>query len=899
MSVRNLEYLFNAKSIAVIGASDRPHSVGATVFRNLIGGTFTGPIWPINSRRATVAGRRAFPSVGALPTPAELAVICTPAATVPQLVAELGAAGTKAAVVLTAGLSGVMTGDGRNLTDAMLAAARPHLLRVLGPNCFGMLVPGIGLNASFAHTDANVGDIAFVAQSGALMAAMLDWAKTHGIGFSRFISLGDAADVDCGDVLDYLASDPHTRAILLYLESVTAARKFMSAARAAARNKPVIAIKAGRVAEASKAAASHTGALAGADDVYDAAIRRAGMLRVATTLDLFDALEMLKHAKPLRGNRLAIITNGGGPGVMATDALIASNGKLAQLSDATIASLNAVLPTTWSHGNPVDIIGDAPPERYVAALKVLLDATEVDALLFIHAPTAIVASTEIADACAPVIRASPRNVLACWMGGDGVKAADAIFHSSGIPTYSTPEEAVRAFLQLTDYRRNQESLMQTPASVAEHFEPATVTARRTILDAIASGRSMLTEPEAKSVLTAYAIPVVETRVASNAANAVQAAIDLGFPVALKILSPDISHKSDVGGVMLNLQTADEVRSATEAMQSRCAKLRPDALLSGFTVQQMIMRGGAHELIVGCTTDAVFGPVILFGQGGTAVEAVADKAVALPPLNVPLARDLVAQTRIAKLLAGYRDCPPADVDAIHLTLIKISQLIADMPEIVELDINPLLADQHGVIALDARIQVQRTHSVGTQRFAIRPYPKELEDWIMFGGRRVLVRPIRPEDEPQHAAFLAQVKPEDMRLRFFHAVRELPHSALARFTQIDYDREMAFIAVGTTESGQPETLGVGRAIADPDNTCAEFAVLVRSELKGAGLGRALLERIIHYCRSRGTRELFGEVLPENRRMLGLATALGFRADASDNDCVRVSLKLASDPSELTLG
>ena len=411
------------------------------------------------------------------------------------------------------------------------------------------------MNASFASTDANVGDIAFVAQSGALMAAMLDWSKTHGIGFSHFISLGDAADVDCGDVLDYLATEPRTRAILLYLESVTAARKFMSAARATARSKPVIALKAGRVAEGAKAAASHTGALAGADDVYDAAIRRAGMLRVATTLDLFDALETLKHAKPLGGNRLAIMTNGGGPGVMATDALIASKGNLAQLSDATIAGLSAMLPTTWSHGNPVDIIGDAPPERYVRALKMLLDAPEVDALLFIHAPTAIVASTEIAEACVPSIRASPRNVLACWMGGDGVKAADGIFHSAGIPTYSTPEEAVRAFLQLTDYRRNQESLMQTPASVAEDFEPDTVTARRTILNAIASSKSTLTEPEAKSVLAAYGIPVVETRIASNAANAEQSAIDLGFPVALKVLSPDISHKSDVGGVMLNLQTA--------------------------------------------------------------------------------------------------------------------------------------------------------------------------------------------------------------------------------------------------------------------------------------------------------------------------------------------------------
>ena len=894
MSVRNLEHLFCPNSVAVIGASDRPHSVGATVIRNLMAGAFKGPVWPVNRRRSTVAGLRAFPSVAALPASPDLAVICTPAATVPSLVTELGAVGIKATVVLSAGLSGARATDGRNLTDAMLAAARPNLLRVLGPNCFGLLVPGIGLNASFASTDANVGDIAFVAQSGALMAAMLDWAKTHGIGFSHFISLGDAADVDCGDVLDYLATEPRTRAILLYLESVTAARKFMSAARAAARNKPIIALKAGRVAEGAKAAASHTGALAGADDVYDAAIRRAGMLRVATTLELFDALEVLKHAKPLCGNRLAIMTNGGGPGVMATDALIASKGNLAHLSDATIAGLSAMLPTTWSHGNPVDIVGDAPPERYVRALKMLLDAPEVDALLFIHAPTAIVASTEIAEACVPLIRASPRNVLACWMGGDGVKAADGIFHAAGIPTYSTPEEAVRAFLQLTDYRRNQESLMQTPASVAEDFEPDTVTARRTILNAIASSKSTLTEPEAKSVLAAYGIPVVETRVASNAANAEQAAIDLGFPVALKVLSPDISHKSDVGGVMLNLQTADEVRSAAEAIKSRCVRLRPDARLTGFTVQQMVKRGGAHELIVGCATDAIFGPVILFGQGGTAVEAVADKAVALPPLNVPLARDLVGQTRIAKLLAGYRDCPPADLDAIHLTLIKISQLIADIAEIIELDINPLLADQHGVIALDARIQVQRTRSVGTQRFAIRPYPKELEDWIMFGGRRVMVRAIRPEDEPKYAAFLAQVNPDDMHLRFFHAVRELPHSQLARFTQIDYDREMAFIAVGTNESGLSEMLGVARAFADPDNACAEFAVLVRSDLQGAGLGRALLEKIIYYCRSRGTRELFGEVLAENRRMLELAAALGFHVDASDNGSLRVSLRLANDPS-----
>ncbi len=893
MSIRNLEHLFRPRSVAVIGASDRPYSVGATVMRNLIGGTFAGPVWPVNKRRPTVAGRPAFSTIAALPAAPELAVICTPAATVPQLIAELGEVGTKAAVVLTAGLSSAKAADGRSLAAAMFEAARPHLLRVLGPNCVGLLIPGIGLNASFAHTDAGAGSIAFVAQSGALMTAMLDWAKTHGIGFSHFISLGDAADVDFGDVLDYLASDRDTRAILLYIESVSAARKFMSAARAASRNKPVIVVKAGRFAEGARAAASHTGALAGVDDVYDAAIRRAGMLRVATTLELFDAAELLKHAKPLLGERLAILTNGGGPGVMATDALIASKGSLAQLSAATLAALGSVLPPTWSHGNPVDIIGDAPPERYVAALEVLLDAPEVDALLFIHAPTAIVASDQVAQACAPLIRTSPRNVLASWVGGDGVKKADAIFHEAGIPTYGTPEEAVHSFMQLADYRRNQESLMQTPPSVAEEFTADAETARRVILDAIASDHPLLTEPQAKQVLAAYGVPVVETLIASDATGAARAATELGFPVALKILSPDISHKSDVGGVMLNLQTNDEVRNAAEAMRARCAELRPDARLSGFTVQKMVKRGGAHELIVGCTTDPIFGPVILFGQGGTAVEAVADKAVALPPLNVPLARELIARTRVAKLLAGYRDRPPADLDAICLALIKVSQLIADIPEVAELDINPLLADEHGVIALDARIRVERSRCVGTQRFAIRPYPKELEERIDFDGRSVLLRPIRPEDEPEHARFLAATDPEDLHSRFFSVVRAFAHLQLARFTQIDYDREMAFIAVARSDDGRDETLGVARAVADPDGASAEFAILLRSDMKGRGFGALLMNKLIRYSREKGIGELVGEVLKENHRMLALARHLGFESlSSADPSTAQVRLALNTE-------
>jgi len=891
VTVRNLEFLFRPRSIAVIGASDRPRSVGATVMRNVLDAGFEGPVWPVNPKYTAVAECAAYGRVADLPSAPDLAVICTPPATVPGLIAELGARGTRAAVVLTAGLGRERIADGRTLSAAMLDAARPYLLRVLGPNCVGLLVPGIKLNASFAHAQAQPGRIAFVAQSGALTTSMLDWARSSGVGFSHFISLGDSADVDFGDVLDYLGSDPDTRAILLYIESIKSARKFMSAARAAARNKPVIAVKAGRVSEGAKAAASHTGALAGADDVYEAALARAGILRVATTLELFDAAQTLARAKPLNGDRLAILTNGGGPGVMATDALIAGGGRLARISDGSMQELDRVLPAAWSHGNPVDIIGDAPVERYIGALKVLLDDPGSDALLFIHSPTAIVASEEIARACVPLIAHSRRNVFACWLGGDGMKPASAIFAASGVPIYATPEDAIRGFLQLANYRHRQELLMQTPPSVAEEFAPDTASARRVIDGVLAERRDLLTEPEAKEVLAAYGIPVVRTRIALDAEEAVVIAEQLGFPLALKILSPDISHKSDVGGVMLNLESSREVRVAAEAMLKRCAELRPGARMTGFTVQQMVRRGNAHEVIVGVATDPVFGPVILFGQGGTAVEVIGDKAVALPPLNMALARDLVGSTRITRLLAGYRDRPAAALDAIYLALVKISQLIADIPQIVELDINPLLANEKGVLALDARIRVLPATAPGTSRFAIRPYPAELEERIEFGGRRVLVRPIRPEDEPQHREFLDRVAPEDIQLRFFNVKRVFVHSELARFAQIDYDREMAFIATSDGAAGRRETLGVVRAISDPDGTLAEFAILVRSDLKGMGLGTLLLRKIVAYGRGRGIGRLTGEVLECNARMLALARDLGFAVRRGDSPATcRVTLDLA---------
>jgi acetyltransferase len=886
MTIRHFEHLFKPRSIAIFGASDRPGSVGATVTRNLLEGGFAGPIYPVNARHEEVAGRRAFPDVASLPEAPDLAVIATPPATVPGIIAALGARGTRGAVVLTAGMNAPAPGGG-SLSQAMRDAARPYLLRIVGPNCVGLLVPGLGINASFAHVGALPGNLAFVSQSGGLTTAVLDFARSRAIGFSHFVSLGDAADVDFGDMLDYLASDAATRAILLYIEAVRDARKFMSAARAASRNKPVIVVKAGRAAEGARAAASHTGALAGSDAVYDAAIRRAGMLRVDTVLQLFDAVETLGRAKPAVGDRLAIMTNGGGPGVMATDALVASGGKLAALSTETTAKLDRLLPPTWSHGDPVDIIGDAPVGRYAGTLATLIDTADADAVLFMHVPTAVVPAVDIAQACAPL--AARGRVFSCWLGGNGLDDARRVFESAGIPTYVTPEQAVAGFMQTVNYRRNQEALMQTPPSLPA-FSADLAAARSVIADVLAQGRTMLSEPEAKRVLAAFGIPVVRTAVARSVDEAVQRALEIGFPVALKIISRQVTHKSDVGGVALNLADAAQVKAAAEAMQTRLAERVPGATLEGFSVQEMVLRPAALETIVGATLDAVFGPVILFGQGGVAVEVVGDRAVALPPLNLALAEDLVGRTRIARLLRGYRDRPPANLQALYLTLTQVAQLVADLPEIIELDINPLLVDERGVVALDARLRVAPATTSGVERLAIRPYPKELEERFALNGHDGVLRPIRPEDEPQHARFLAATDPQDLQLRFFRVVRAFAHSELARFTQIDYDREMAFIAVARGAAGDEETLGVVRAIADPEGTRAEFAILIRSDLKGQGLGALLMDKLIRYCRARGIAEIVGDVLAQNDRMLALAHDLGFGVEqAADGDTVSVRLAL----------
>ena len=884
MTTRNLQFLFAPASVAVIGATERDGSVGASVTRNLLRGGFAGALRLVNPKHERLAGQKCFADVGSLDIAPQLAVICTPPDTVPGLIADLGARGTRAAIVLTAGLAGKSDDGARTLSQAMLDAARPYLLRILGPNCVGLLSPGVGLNASFAHEAALPGKLAFVSQSGALTTGLLDWARARGIGFSHFVSLGESADVDFGDVIDYLASDPQTSSILMYVEAITHARKFMSAARAAARNKPIIVVKAGRAPEGAKAAASHTGALAGTDIVYDAAFRRAGALRVVTMSDLFVAAQTLASAKPLAGERVAILTNGGGPGVLAADAVSIGGGRLAKLSDETMARLDAQLPATWSHANPVDIIGDAPTTRYIESIRILAKDPQIDALLFLHAPTAIVDSTSIALACAPLLRNLSVPVFSCWLGGNAVTRAQQIFADAGIPTYETPEQAATGFLQGMQYRRNQEILFETPSAAAEDFAPNTAAVRTIIDAALREQRPMLSEPEAKAVLRGYGIAVVETRIAADADAAARAATELGYPVVLKILSPDISHKSDVGGVVLDIRTPDMLTDAANAMLERVRALRPQAPLQGFAVQNMIARPHAIELIIGATTDAVFGPVILFGQGGTATEQIADTAIALPPLNSYLARDLISRTRVADRLAAFRDRPAADIKAVESVLLRISQLLVDFAEVAELDINPLLADEHGVIALDARMRVVAASGSGSDRFAIRPYPAHLEASVDVAGRQVAIRPIRPEDEADFKTFLSRSAAADPYFRFFRLGRDLPHAQLARFTQIDYDREMALVAVF-----EGALVAEARAMADPDNVRAEFSVVVRPDWSESGLDKILLARLIACCRQHGTRRLFGDVVPGNRRLLDMAAALGFHALADAGKSIRIELDL----------
>jgi acetyltransferase len=889
MTIRNFDFLFKPNSVALIGASTRPQSVGFITGQSLLSGGFSGPVWFVNPKHSTIAGHVCYRTVDELPLAPDLAVLVTPPQTIPQLIAELGAKGTRAAVVITAGVRG-------DLKQAMLDASQPYTLRIQGPNCVGLILPHIGLNASFSPRPLP-GDIAFLSQSGALITGIIDWARGRNIGFSHVISLGDMADVDFGDLLDHLAADAHCRSILLYMESVTHAPKFMSAARRAARSKPVIVVKAGRSATGAKAALSHTGALAGADAAYDAAFRRAGLLRVRELDDLFSAAEMLARHPKLVGERLAILTNGGGAGVMATDRLGDLNGTLAILSDTTRAALDAVLPSTWSHGNPIDIIGDADAARYRRALEVLLSTDDTDAVLVMNCPTALASSTEIAQEVVALVDAQrtkdapAKPVLATWLGDEASHEARKLFAIKNIASFATPAEGVDGFMQLVSYARAHEQLMRTPPSLPQELAFDSATAASIIQTAVSASQSVLSEVEAKNLLAAYGIPTVQTVIAANSAQVGRLAQDIiarHGACVIKILSDDISHKSDVGGVRLGLEHAEEAERAAVDMVRRITKLMPAARIKGFTVQPMIRRSRAHELILGMSVDPTFGPLIMFGTGGTAVEVVRDTAHALPPLDLNLAQDMMQQTRIWRLLQGYRDRPAADIGSVAEALVRLSYLAARHPEIREVDINPLLADEQGVIAVDARVTV--AGDAPRVPMAIRPYPSQWQIDTEFESiGPVRIRPIRPEDEALYQDFFAAVTPDDHRLRFFGAGPKLSHDFLARLTQIDYAREMAFVAVAQNTS---VLLGVVRLIADPDYTRGEYAILVRSDLKGRGLGWRLMQHLIDYAKAEGLKELYGSVLADNGTMLRMCREIGFtiESEPGDESIRRVVLKLS---------
>jgi acetyltransferase len=897
MSTYRLKNLLSPGSIALVGASPRRTSVGRAILDNIHKAKFKGEFGLVNSHYAEIDGVATVGSLGQLPFVPELVVITAPAPAIPALVDEAGRLGAAGALIITSGLG---HGAG-SLAEATERAAHKYGMRLIGPNCLGIIMPGANLNASFSAHMPCAGNLALISQSGAIATGMVDWAAQRGVGFSGIVSIGDQLDVDLADLLDYFAMDGKTRAILLYVEAIKDAHKFMSAARAAARIKPVVVVKSGRMAQGAKAAATHTGALAGSDAVYDAAFRRAGILRVPDLRELFDCAETLGRVEQPPGKRLAILTNGGGIGVLAIDRLVELGGIPAAIAPVTLEKLNAVLPRNWSGSNPVDIVGDADPARYAAALEALLADSGNDAILVMNVQTAIAAADEIAATVIGLVSAyrkqhprSAKPVLAVWVGAD--QKVINMLSEAGIPNYPTEDDAVRGFMYVVKHREVVAELAQVPPAMPSEFVPDIDAARGIVVSALADGRQWLDPVEVKRLLEAYDIAMVPTFAAADAEQTVAYASAIfaqGDTVVLKIMSRDIVHKSDVGGVVLNLTSADAVRAATAEILARAKALRPEARISGVIVQAMVVRAKARELILGLADDPTFGTVIVFGRGGTAVEIINDKALALPPLDLPLARDLIERTRVSRLLRAYRDVSAVKPDAVAMVLVKLAQMAADIPEIRELDINPLLADEAGVLAVDARIAVgqaaRKFSGSGPANFAVRPYPSQWQRHIeVKDGWRVFVRPIRPEDEPLIHEFLQHVTMQDLRLRFFAPMKEFTHEFIARLTQLDYARAMAFVAF---EEGTDDVVGVVRIHSDSVYESGEYAILLRSDLKGRGLGWALMQMMVEYAKSEGLKTVSGDVLTENTVMLEMCRNLGFevKADPHEHGVCNVKLKL----------
>ena len=886
MGKHYLNPLFAPKSVAVFGASDRIDSVGQIVFHNMLQGGFKGALYPINSKNKEVQGQRAYASIAEIGQPVELVVIATPPQTVPGIIEECGVHGVKAAVIITAGF-GEVGAEGAALERQLLENARRYKIRLIGPNCLGVMRPSIGLNATFNKGSADVGNIALVSQSGALCTAILDWATRSDVGFSSVVSMGSSTDVDFGEILDYLVSDPATHSILMYIEGIRDARRFMSALRAAARIKPVILVKVGRHPAGSKAAMSHTASLVGADDVFDAAVSRVGVVRVQTVTQLFTAARALSFGFRPAGNRLAIVTNGGGPGVMAADRASDLGVSVATLADSTVAYLDQHLPPNWSRGNPVDIIGDAQADRYEHAVKACLDDENVDGVLAILTPQAMTKPLESAQVVIDIAKNNTRQhgkpLLTCWMGETQVAESRDAFTRAHLPHFRTPEPAVEVFSHLSAYYRNQKLLMQMPGPFSHHVEPDVESGRLIIEGAMQEHRKVLTEMESKALLSAFHIPVARTMVAHSPSEALLIAQQLGFPVAMKVNSPDITHKTDAGGVVLNLNNAHEVRAAYQHIIDNVHHNRPNAKMDGISIEPMIVKPNGRELMIGVTNDPVFGPVITFGAGGTNVEIMADRAVAIPPLNSFLVRELIRETRISKMLGAFRNMLPANMEALEDVLLRVSEMVCELPLLKEMDINPLILDESGALAADARVVVEYRQPSADRyaHMAIYPYPTHLvNEWQLADGTDIVIRPIRPEDASLVKKFVHDLSDESKYFRFMNSVQELTEDMLARLTQLDYSREMALVAV-VEDAGNEVELGVARYAINPDGDTCEFALVVADNVAGKGLGQKLMVSLMEAARSKGLSVIEGEVLNNNHRMLKLMTRLGFAIKTSDED------------------
>ncbi len=878
-----LSPLFEPRSVGVIGASERESSLGNVLIRNMLESAFKGRLFAINPKHESVLGVPCYKSVEEVPHRLDLAVIAVRAEKVPAIVDSCGRAGVKAVIVLSAGFS--ETGPrGAKLERQVVEAARRHRIRLLGPNCLGIMRPELGLNATFAHATANKGSIGLISQSGALCAAILDWAKPNNVGFSAVVSLGSSSDIDFGEVLEYMISDPRTESIFLYVEGIRDARRFMSALRGAARVKPVLLIKVGRHPNASRAILQHTGAQSGEDAVFDAALRRAGVIRLYNMGQLFAAANALfSHFRP-RGNRLAIITNGGGPGVMAADRCADLDIPITEFSEGTMEKLNAALPAGWSRGNPVDILGDADVERYRKTVQAVLEGPKVDGVLVMLTPQAMTEPTAVAEAIIDLEKNADKPVVTCWMGEELVREAREKFIAAGIPTFRTPEPAVELFSHISAYYRNQKLLMQTPGSLSQLNPPSIESARLVIETALAERRKALNEMESKALLAAFRIPIAQTVVARSATEAMVLAEEIGLPVVMKIDSPSIIHKSDSGGVRLNLGSLAAVRTAYQEILDEVRKNKPDAMINGVAIEPMILKRNGRELVVGVKRDPVFGPVITFGEGGNRVEANRDLAVALPPLNNYLVQDLIRSSRVAPLLDEFRNMPAIDMAALELVLLRVSEMVCELPWIHHLEINPLIVDENGAVAVDARIVVDNIAPAADRydHMAIHPYPSHLiSKWTVPDGTAVTIRPIKPEDADLEVEFVRKLSPETKYFRFMNTMRELPPAMVARLTQIDYDREMAFLAT-VEEDGKEMEIGVCRYAVNPDGESCEFAVVVADEWQHRGLARRLMGILIETARNKGLAYMNGVFLSNNERMLKFVQGLGFvlSNDPEDN-------------------